>query len=766
MNIFKRLALGAKLFYKMTLGELPRSFFSGLMGGGNTIRRANVDADPYGNLAGWVYYAIDRVSQRVASIEFELFRLGKQDELEQIFDHEVLSLLYRANPYQTKHDFVYMLVMYLRMWGSAPIWVETNKAGKPINVWPLRPDLLKIEQDKDTGGITGYTYQLGYQKTKEFSREEVVYIRKPSPQNYLKGYSVYFATALEIDADMAAAVWNRYVLENSAEPKVVLWTEQSLTDEQYENIRESWNARYQGPYNAGKTAILEGGLKPERISQNAQELDFVNSRKNSKEAILTQLGIPPSLVDPTANRANAETAKEWYNSETIEPIIRLITDQLNEFFVVRFDEGLWLSFENPVPENMEARRLENQVAVNVWKTINEVRSDYNLEPLEGGDVLYMPLGVIATVGEIPDTEVIDQATIDQINAAKAKAGGHVLPLRKKANGRFVSKKERMIVQKLKARTHFKRKLASDIAVKFEQKLSNAVNAKGGKTVLTVGLKKKTENVKSDSKEMDAEGLDLHEKVRKERELYVKKLPSRERRMKKLMAKYFKKQEEIVMANLEKIGAPKSYSLSAKKPEETKAYVDKLLWDRKKQVALLVSLSTPFYEDNVEEGGADVAELLGTSPIEILKNPAAIDYLKDKPFKFAEEVNDTTEKKLRSELAAALDNNEGVGPIGERIAKVFKEARTFRTETIARTETGSALNFGRQTEMAEQGVEKKMWVATFINTRDSHAEVHGEIVDINDTFDVGGETMEFPHDPSGSAENVINCQCSVSPYFKP
>jgi HK97 family phage portal protein len=333
-----------KAAVKITLGELPRNYYFGLLGGANSMKRSSVEADPYGNLVSWVYFAIDKVAQRVGGINLELYQLQKNGDVSEITDHELLNLLYRANPTQTKFELFYLSTLYLRIWGSSPWYLETN-GKKILNIWPLRPDLLRVLQNKD-GTITGYEYRVGtLQQT--FKAEEIINIRKPSPQNPLLGFSVLLATALEIDADVAAAVWNKHILENSAEPGGVLTTSGELSDEQYSDIKQKWESRYAGPTNSGRTAILEAGLQYQKISQTQQELDFIESRKFNRDSILTMLGVPKALViADDVNRANAEVAERVFAKETVDPLMRLIIDQLNEFFVNKFGDNLWLDFEN------------------------------------------------------------------------------------------------------------------------------------------------------------------------------------------------------------------------------------------------------------------------------------------------------------------------------------------------------------------------------------------------------------------------------------
>lgn len=94
----------------------------------------------------------------------------------------------------------------------------------------------------------------------------------------------------------------------------------------------------------------------------------------------------------------------------------------------------------------------------------------------------------------------------------------------------------------------------------------------------------------------------------------------------------------------------------------------------------------------------------------------------------------------------------------------------RAVTVARTETIGALNFGRSDAFAAVAAElgdqfgevlEQQWLATLDRrTRDDHAAADGQRVPVGTAFDVGGEPLQFPGDPSGSAAQVINCRCTT------
>lgn len=778
MNFADRIKTAVGLFR----GELPKSF-SGIINKGNNARITSLSANPY-NLIGWTFFALDKTAQRVGGIDLTLYDMNGRGDINELDDHEILSAIYRANPTMTKTDLFYITAMLLRIWGQAPWYVEFN-GRRLMNIWPLRPDLLRINQNKSTGEILSYNYNvLG--RSEVFSTDEIVFIRKPNPSNNLQGLSALFSAQLEIEADIQSAVWNRYLLENGADPGGILTSENELNDKTYNRLRDQWDARYGGAQNAGRTAILEAGIKYEKVAQNQKELDFTETRKFNRDTILTLLGVPTSLINDTANRANAETAERVFARDTIEPLMRLIVDQLNEFLVPRFGQNLWLDFEPPVGDDRETRRADIQVSLNTYKTINEVRDEENLPPLDGGDFLYMPFSNVPMIGDgatgvpandpivagdtVPTTDT--PPTEKNLITERYKQANGIIAFKAKESHNFTAKKHRQIKKAIKARSWRQReaiKIASNIVY---EKVKSIINAPSGKLLIKGAVLKTGESKKKVSEMTDEEKAStLPKPIVAERKAYLKSFPKRVNNFKRVVKPFFSEQEKEVLDNLKKAGEPKS-ALGfetkgmdrAELQEKAKPYIDKILFDKKKAVSVLIKRTNPAYESTIEEGGRDVANLLGTSYEDLVATPATRDFMKAKEMKFADEVNATTIQALRDTLEEGLADGEGLGELGDRISDVFDIARGLRTETIARTEVGSALNFGRNAEMGLQGVESKRWLCIYSNSREAHIEADLQTVGINSTFEVDGEDLEYPQDPAGSAGNVINCQCSVSPVF--
>jgi hypothetical protein len=174
------------------------------------------------------------------------------------------------------------------------------------------------------------------------------------------------------------------------------------------------------------------------------------------------------------------------------------------------------------------------------------------------------------------------------------------------------------------------------------------------------------------------------------------------------------------------------------------------------------------------------ELSENEEIEMLVDGAIAVAILKLSEKRAKLILDTTKDNLKEDVkqVIAKSASEGVkltqGEIAEEIRKKFVDNGLSRSSTISQTETLMMSETAKQIELntlsendstinnlpIDEALDKT-WVAVLDNqTRPEHAFADGQSVDINESFDVGGEELEYPGDPNGSAGNIINCRCNM------
>ena len=131
----------------------------------------------------------------------------------------------------------------------------------------------------------------------------------------------------------------------------------------------------------------------------------------------------------------------------------------------------------------------------------------------------------------------------------------------------------------------------------------------------------------------------------------------------------------------------------------------------------------------------------------------------------------TAKTLRNILTKFMQDEFmmlGAAEQARVLTNTFNRYSTNQATRLVRTEATAAANFATMQSALTifPGAQMmKEWIASFDDrTRDAHAEAGAsDPIPYNDQFLVGGEFMQYPGDPAGSAANVINCRCSVAPF---
>lgn len=126
------------------------------------------------------------------------------------------------------------------------------------------------------------------------------------------------------------------------------------------------------------------------------------------------------------------------------------------------------------------------------------------------------------------------------------------------------------------------------------------------------------------------------------------------------------------------------------------------------------------------------------------------------------VAETTREQVTRAVRRGYEDGLGQIGVAAYIRDLVPSLSSTRANVIARTETHGAANFGSISAARETGLRlQKEWIsAEDERTRESHADANGQIVGQDEAFDIGGEALQYPGDPAGSAETVINCRCTV------
>ena len=321
----------------------------------------------------WQYVAVSTIANSIAELETTLTRTVNDDKE---INHPYRDLI--------TYDMLVDIVSFMQLAWSCYLWKHTlNWKIQSLEI--LRPDMVEIVEKWDWS-LDYYRYEYKGWTIKLYENEVIAFNLFSPMKTYpytVKWVSPMQAVAIQAEMDNTANKWNWNFFKQWATVGWTLETDKAIDRENKERLVSKWKQEFQWVNNSNKIAVLDNWLKYNQFIVSQKELDFVESRRFTRDEIFAIFKVPKSIVwvADDVNRASALVAENTFYRVCIRPLARLISEKLNEDL---FD-WIWIfDFVNVVPADNEQLLLD----LNAWViTINEYRQERWYQQIKGWDVL-------------------------------------------------------------------------------------------------------------------------------------------------------------------------------------------------------------------------------------------------------------------------------------------------------------------------------------------------------------------------------------------
>lgn len=310
--------------------------------------------------------------------------------LQAIEDAQLKSLIATTSLGQS---LVETLAANLLLHGNAFVQILKDASGKPVELFALRPERIKIENSRD-GWPTAFLYKAGnaeatYPLVDADGWPNLIHIKAYHPSNDHFGAGCLMAAEQAVAIHNAASKWNRALLENAARPSGALVYDAgdhaTLTPDQFDRLKRELTEAFSGQPNAGKPLLLEGGLKWQSLSMSPADMDFAELKAAAARDIALAFGVPPMLLGlPGDNTySNYKEANRALWRLTLIPLAAKILRGLEEGLEPWFPNAKLAVDLDRVPALSEDReRLWSQVNDAEFLSENEKRELLGFAPIE------------------------------------------------------------------------------------------------------------------------------------------------------------------------------------------------------------------------------------------------------------------------------------------------------------------------------------------------------------------------------------------------
>jgi hypothetical protein len=295
-------------------------------------------------------------------------------------------------------------------------------------IFPLIDDTGRRPQTLVDIGSNGLTYerrQPAFQQIRyglpmlNFSADEIIYgMMRPRPELPIFGYSQVEQIFTEATEAIRKTFYQLEFWRAGSMPELIITVPDNWTPRQIATFQAHFDAVLSGQLTLkSKVRFVPGGMKPFDIKNASGE-----SLWSQRDELLVRLACYAFSVSPTpfihqTNRATANQAAESANEEGLYPLMSYWKDDVADTIIQEkfgYDDIEFVYLPRPEADQKKQSEIHQVRLHDGTVTINEVREELGLEPVEDGDHHLVYTG--STV-----------LRLDQIISGEAVAPGSPIP---------------------------------------------------------------------------------------------------------------------------------------------------------------------------------------------------------------------------------------------------------------------------------------------------------------------------------------------------
>lgn len=384
MGFWQRVLSSVGIMPSMTVLPSPGNG----LGGGRSSAGITVTAENAMRVSAF-FACLRLVTVAIGSLSLPLYeRTDQGNRRAEARAHPLWNVLaVSPNSDQTPVDFLEGLVIALLLAGDS-FAIQHRSGDRLISLEPLPPQHVTVERL-----LSGdRQYKLG---SETFSEDRIFHVMGFGG-GPLRGLSILGqareALGLGLGADRSASG----MFANGMRPSGAFSLPDFMkNEEQFREVESRLNEDYAGMANHGKPLILEGGMKWESISLNAEDAQLLDSRKFSVEEICRFFGVPPFMIGHSEKSTSWGTGIEqqliMFQKFTLAPWLKRIEMAIGRQLLMPGERQRYFAefnVDSLLRADSRARSEHYRTMTQIGAmTINEVRAKENLPPIPGGDVV-------------------------------------------------------------------------------------------------------------------------------------------------------------------------------------------------------------------------------------------------------------------------------------------------------------------------------------------------------------------------------------------
>ncbi len=307
--------------------------------------------------------------------------------------HKLIST--HPNGYMTPQEFWELVVTCLCLRGNFYAY-KVKAFGEVAELLPVDPGCVVPKLNSSWEPVYQVTFPDG--STDVLSQEDIWHVRTLTLDGLVGLNPIAYAREA-ISLAAATEEHGARLFSNGAVTSGVLRTEQTLSDQAYERLKKDFEERHTGLGNAHRPMILEMGLDWKSMALNAEDSQFLETRKFQLEEICRLFRVPLHMVQNTdrATFNNIEELGLGFINYSLVPYLTRIEQRINTGLVRKSKQGVYYAKFNAgalLRGDMKSRFEAYATGIN-WGIYspNDCRDLEDMNPRPGGDVYLTPMNM-------------------------------------------------------------------------------------------------------------------------------------------------------------------------------------------------------------------------------------------------------------------------------------------------------------------------------------------------------------------------------------
>lgn len=273
---------------------------------------------------GTVFAAVNIISDGVSSLPLHVYQRAKiagRASKMLATENSLYKLLHtEPNPEMTSAVWLKTMMVHALLWGNTYSEIQRNNSGQIIGVWtrnPARTRPIRIlkpitfQGDMLPAGTLMFETADSIMDSSSFVVDQNPDVMASSTRRLVLAEDMIHVPGLSLDGRLGqSTVWlarqafglalatEKYGAKffgNGARPAGILTLPNKLEDKAIDTLRRSW-AEAHGGENQFKVAVLEQGVKYEKIAATPEEGQMLETRRYEREEICAIFGVPAHMV--------------------------------------------------------------------------------------------------------------------------------------------------------------------------------------------------------------------------------------------------------------------------------------------------------------------------------------------------------------------------------------------------------------------------------------------------------------------------------------